>query len=229
MAHDTEINLYGDRYRQPASGCGVDIASQRSDELDRLSLSFACDLVNRGETPIALDAACGLGGQAFRLAAVGAKVTAFDAADLAETVAATAAAAGLADRVTFVRGDLREVSALVGGPFNIICCQRAIHYLPWAEAVSVVKGFAGLLAPAGRLYLSASGLGSELGVSYPHALLPRASRYAPLSPQMASKHGIVGPVCLYTPEDLRDLFTAASLTAMSVFASPFGNIKGIAG
>ena len=122
----------------------------------------------------------------------------------------------------------RVAAQLKGYSFHLICCQRAIHYLPWAEAVEVVRQFASLLLPGGKVFLSASGLHSELGNGYAHGSVPVEDRYAPLAQAMADKHGIAGDVCLYDADDLARLLTMAGLTVETIFTSSFGNIKGIA-
>lgn len=229
MTADDVLNDYGDEFRQAVSGRGIDVASQRADDLDEEAIKVVRDLAGCGLHPSALDAACGLGGQSIRLAQAGARVIALDRADLASEVTTVACEVGVANLVTYLRSDLRSVAAqLRGYSFDVICCQRAIHYLPWAEAVEVVRQFASLLHPGGKLFLSASGLHSELGNGYASRSAPVENRYAPLVREMADKHGIAGEVCLYDADDLAKLFTTAGLAVEKIFTSSFGNIKGIA-
>jgi hypothetical protein len=93
--------------------------------------------------------------------------------------------------------------------------------------VVAVKRLADLLNPGGKLFLSASGIASELGEGYPGRGVPAADRYAPLADEMAKKHGIHGMVCLYSLEDLEELLLQAGLVCEALFASPFGNVKGV--
>jgi SAM-dependent methyltransferase len=111
---------------------------------------------------------------------------------------------------------------------DIIICQRAIHYLPFPEAVNVISWMKKLLAPDGRLYLSASGINSELGEYYPGHIYLLEERYVELAPAMSEKHGIYGPVCLYSVHDMGKLLEIAGLVPETVFASQFGNIKAVA-
>lgn len=146
MTADDVLNDYGDEFRQAVSGRGIDVATQRADDLDEEAIKMVRDLIGRGLMPSALDAACGLGGQSIRLAQAGAQVIALDRADLASEVTRFAREAGVANLVSYLRSDLRDVAAhLRGYFFHLICCQRAIHYLPWTEAVEVVRQFASLL------------------------------------------------------------------------------------
>ncbi|UFS70229.1 class I SAM-dependent methyltransferase [Geomonas sp. RF6] len=197
------------------------------DELDELALALVRRLW-RDTNVLALDAACGLGGQAVRLAKAGAQVVAFDSADLSAEVQARAVEARVADRITFYQGDLRRGGDILRDRrFHVICCQRAIHYLRWSDAVTVVRNFTQLLHPGGKLFLSACGLYSELRDGYPW-LEARETRYAPLSESMRAKHGIQGDICLYTEDDLAELFREGGLSKETIFRSRFGNVKGVA-
>lgn len=220
------LNSYGDRLVRASPGCGADIATQRVDDLDLMAIEHVSRL---GNNCLAFDVACGLGGQAIRLAKAGAQVIAADIADLGVEVMARAEEAGVAAWVSYFKADLRRLDEQIADrEFDIICCQRAIHYLTWHEAVPAVGRLALLLKPGGRLYLSASGIDSELGVGYSGRELALPERYVPLSEAMAKKHSIEGPVCLYSLEDLKALFLAAGLVPLDVFASPFRNVKGVA-
>jgi hypothetical protein len=78
-----------------------------------------------------------------------------------------------------------------------------------------------------KLFLSASGLQSELGVDYGGREDALRDRFSPLSPAMALKHGIHESVCLYTMDELVSLCEHASFRVERIFSSSFGNVKGI--
>lgn len=217
------LNLYGDKPEFLATGHGADIASQRADDLDMMAIerASACAPV------FAIDIACGGGGQAIRLAQAGATVVATDIVDMTEVIQASSA--GVPGKVNFVKLDMRCLDKLhVELLADVIVCQRAIHYLPFPEAIGVIAGMKRLLSPDGRLYLSASGIHSELGDGYAGRAAYLEERYAELAPAMRDKHGIHGPVCLYSEEDMVQLLTAAGLAPEAVFSSKFGNIKAVA-
>lgn len=219
----TKLNLYGDQSKFLASGHGADIASQRADDLDLMAI----ERTRSRASTFALDIACGAGGQAIRLAQEGATVVATDIVDMAAAI--QTAAVGVPGKVTFVKLDMRSLDKLhVELLADVIVCQRAIHYLPFAEAVVVIAQMGRLMAPDGRLYLSASGIDSELGYGYIGRLASLEGRYAELAPAMRDKHGIHGPVCLYSQRDMVRLLTMAGLEAETVFSSQFGNIKAVA-
>lgn len=114
------------------------------------------------------------------------------------------------------------------GLFDVITCQRMIHYIPYDQALRVVRGLRKALCPDGHIYISASGIHSELGDDYHAAFAPVEQRFVPLSPPMAAKHGISGNVCLYSVADIAMLVETAGLRIKTAFASPFGNVKVVA-
>jgi SAM-dependent methyltransferase len=224
----TQLNLYGDARNVTIGGHGVDIAAQRADDLDTAALEF---LIKVGGHARALDAASASGGQAARMAVAGADVVALDIDDYTDACNAVAAAHGVEEQVRFVQHDLThldEAAAAALGEFDAIVCQRMIHYVPYSHAIDIVRRLKRLLRKGGRLYLSASGLHSELGDGYAAATAPVDMRYSPLSDEMVERHGINGPVCLYSVANLAQLIEAAGMRVERVYASAFGNIKAIA-
>lgn len=218
------LNAYGD-VRQPAQdGYGVDIASQRADDLDQMAISFLQTM----RQAQALDLACGLGGQALRMIRAGAQVTAVDAADYSKPLIAAAQKEGLVAPQFLMLDMCSLASPLAGYTFDVIVCQRAIHYLRYAEAVLVIRTLRSLLSEGGRLFISASGLHSELGNGYPAGNTVLAQRYAPLAKALAKAHAIDGQVCLYSEEDMRLLLQEGGMQVIRVFRSPFGNVKACA-
>ena len=226
------MRLDAQTHRIPAGGGhGVDVASQRADYLDERCLAFldarfARDLTTR---PSALDVACGQGGQAIRLAAAGCRVTAVDIQDHAADIRRAASYHRVRQPPIFLQADLRALPAVLPeAPFDALICQRALHYIRYAEAVAAVASWRRHLAPGARVFVSASGLSSELGRGYPHAERPVAERFACLAPDMAERHDIRPAVCLYEASDMVELLHAAGLGVAEVFVSPFGNVKAVA-
>jgi SAM-dependent methyltransferase len=220
---------YGDRPLTTRSGHGIDVAIQREDYLDGSAIKWIKSLIGQPQGTVvrALDAACAAGGQARRMARAGAVVTAVDLHDYGADLLNAAVEEGLTG-IEFVQADLRHADLYERlGQFDVIIAQRFIHYLPFSEAVDVVKLFESALRPDGRLYLSASGLRSELGRNY-DGETALANRFSALWRPMAEKHGIHEKVCLYEEQDMRALLGASGMTPEKVYTSPFGNIKCIA-
>lgn len=221
----SNLNLYGDRAAFLSGGHGADIASQRADDLDRKCLNHLSSL----EAPLAIDLACGVGGQTLRMAQAGARVVAVDQVNFAPAILAQADNPALRSLLSFVQCDMRALSpSLFPGLADAIICQRAIHYLPYDDATVVLKRVHQLLAPSGQLFISASGIHSELGTDYQGTEVSVFDRYYPLSDSVASKHDIRGPVCLYSETDMIMLLREARFLPIQVYSSPFGNIKAVA-
>ncbi len=98
--------------------------------------------------------------------------------------------------INFCKADLLEDLQMNPGRFDTILCQRTIHYLPHSEAQRAASLFFNALRPGGCLFISASGMESELGVAYSGFQQDVTKRFHRLSTEMAAKHGIKEPVCL---------------------------------
>lgn len=223
------LNLYGDTRTPTASGHGVDIASQRTDDLDDASIARVRKLVEAGTTrPLVFDLGCGFGAHSARLAAAGATVMAFDLDDNREEIRRRVVAEGVAEHVSFVQLDIRKGLAPLQSKPDIIYSQRTLHYLTFDEAKSLLSMLAAKNNGPTAFFLSASGLNSELGNGYAHSSLPVEQRHSELAVDMREKHAIHGPVCLYSINDMMQLIRECGLIPINVHASPFGNIKAIA-
>jgi len=151
-----DLNLYGDKRNTTVGNFGVDIAQQRADDLDTLALQR---LAASSSPTRALDVGSAGGGQAIRMADIGADVIALDIDDYAGAFSAAAQARGLGDRCAFVRQDIARFDVAGNlGDFDVIVCQRMIHYVRFKTAIGIVENLMRALKPDGRLYLSASGL-----------------------------------------------------------------------
>jgi 2-polyprenyl-3-methyl-5-hydroxy-6-metoxy-1,4-benzoquinol methylase len=217
----------GNKPLKTRSGHGIDVAVQREDYLDGSAIRQIRSLIAQRGTARALDAACAAGGQSLRMARAGAAVTAVDLHSDGAALLLAATDQSLT-QIDFVQADLRNPELYRRlGRFDLIIAQRFIHYLPFPDAVDVIRHFRDALLSGGKLYLSASGLHSELGQQYDGAERV-AERYAALWPPMANKHGIHDKVCLYKEHDMRALLKAGGMLAEKLYASPFGNLKCIA-
>ncbi len=97
-----------------------------------------------------LDAGCGPGVHSIRAAAYGCKVTAMDlSTTMLRHAESRAAAAGLADHITFRQGDLTKPD--LGQVFDAVFSWGVIIHVPDTEAA--LDGVASLVAPGGRLTL----------------------------------------------------------------------------
>lgn len=220
------INLYGDQRVATVAGKGVDVASQRADDLDLMAVEHIRSIAS-SKAIFAIDVGCGHGGQVARMANAGACVIAMDAQDYRVELAKTLAREGVRSGQCFFFRAGVEAEPVIG-PVDVVMCQRMIHYLEHPAAAKALSWFHRISVSGARMFLSASGLDSELGNGYAARDIPVERRYAHLSPEMAGKHAILPPVCLYRPDELEDLARKAGWEVEKVFVSPFGNVKLVA-
>lgn len=226
-------NLYGDVLRSFTDGHGVDIASQRADWLDNKACEYIQTLILDGINVNAIDLGCGLGAQVFRMIKAGAKVaTGVDSHPFTNSERQAISEnfdVNIDRKAVFLCADMVKWLALSDKNYcDLLICQRTIHYLPSAEAVKVLVGIKKLLTSSGRLYISASGLLSELSDDYEHKTYPVTKRFCVLGNEMALKHKIHKPVCLYTHQEFVALLSVAGFNVLEYQVSEFGNIKIIA-
>jgi SAM-dependent methyltransferase len=209
------LNSYGDTHVKNG-GHGCDIASQRLDDLDRMCLSASRSLPS--STVIELGAGrCGL---ANKLSREGANVTAVDLRDFAHEAAL---------RVEFIRADAIEfMQSIRNSSVDIIVSQRTLHYYPYARAVTLLRNICRSLKKNGLLFISASGLDSELSEGYIGKKMLVTNRHTKLAAGMSEKHNIIEPVTLWSEEELNNSVIESGLSIEKIYSSEFGNVKVIA-
>ena len=176
---------------------------------------------------VAIDLGCGLGAQGIRFSMLGCKAVLYDLVDVGLRIERIRQSLAI-QNLEFRQIDLRlatqeDFPAVVGVAYS----QRFIHHLRFDEASRLLAMLALRLCTGARLFISASGLGSELGAGYAHFSTPVEQRFAPLAIAMQEKHSMREAVCLYTVAELEQLVVAHGFTAIRTWASPFGNIKGV--
>lgn len=226
------LNTYGDQRIVTQGNFGVDIAIQRADDLDNLAIEKIKAAKIRNQYIVAaLDIGGGQGGQAIRMAKAGATMAVVvDAQDYGSSIKKLAVQENIVGQVHFIKMDMRYIrkSKLDLLFWDVIVCQRAIHYLNYQDALRSVSCMRELLCNDGNLYLSASGMPSELSTGYTEGAKNVHHRYGPLSDEMRGKHGIHGNVCLYSSDDLASLLKEADMYVERIWVSEFGNIKAVA-
>ncbi len=215
------LNAYGDQSTHKMAGFGNDISSQRLDDLDKAAIS--CLLRNPGST--FLDLGCGEARVGLAASLIAGSTILVDAVDLSQKVQKFRAL--MHAPVRFLHLDAKALTPDLLPPLHIAYSQRFIHYLRYAEALDLLSVVFSRSEPGASLFLSASGIQSELGDRYEDAHVHVEDRYCPLEARMAEKHNILGCVCLYDLEDLERLATSAGYQKVHVYRSDFGNIKGI--
>ena len=234
MSSGKKLNVYGDQAIHKQGRFGHDIASQRLDDLDRAFVRFLLDFPGAGTAttdksnrkPVVADLGCGEARVGFLAAILGARVHLVDVLDIMGRLTALRMVTESVD-VVFHHESATDFAIRLDERVDAIYSQRFIHYLRFPDADAMIRVLTEKMVPGSRLFLSASGLGSELGERYPCATHPVENRFAPLDASMAAKHNIHGPVCLYTLDDMEKLVLPHGLRTIQIQASPFGNVKAV--
>ena len=227
---ESHLNLYGDVLPRSVGRSGANISSQRMDDLDGLCLDFALKLKLKGRRKFrALDVGCGDGIQGLRLALIGYESHLYDKEPLPEKAYGPREIYQIAS-MKFHRHDLTDSSKKSLFPSNgvdICYSQRFIHYLRFTEAVTLLTRIRNSMARGGHLFISASGLASEIGEAHPHRNQPVERRFERLELPIREKHSIFEKICVYSPDDLERLCVRAGFITIDLWQSGFGNVKGI--
>ncbi len=218
------LNGYGDRFVKAGdSGHGADISSQREDDLDRMALRYASGLTSLLNPAVVYDIGCGYGTMAIKFANMGCVVVACDIEPM-PALSEFARNTGQLRSEYIVQADACEINWSRFPQPDVVYSQRFLHYLRFDQAVELLHT---LTQRADcTVYLSMSGLHSELGINYPKVTLQ--SRFAYLDGLMAQKHGIRQKVCLYDLEDAKSLADNCGLRVIDLWLSDFGNVKLVA-
>ena len=222
------INELGDEIITTTGSHGVDVSSQRLDNLDKTALRYALNLDLYEESHSAVDLGCGFGSQGIRFSLFGMDTTLIDIHDISDRVNLLTDLFSIGN-LQFIQTDVRELCPDdLPEAISILHSQRFIHYLTFEEARALLSLLAERMAPSGRIFISASGLHSELGDGYPDRDVAIEDRYSKLSPTMAERHDIRDPVCLYAKEDMERLLSESGFQLCEFLSSDFGNVKAIA-
>jgi hypothetical protein len=205
------------------SGYGVDVSSQRADDLDALCLAH---IGNKSAVNM-LELGAGKGGQSVRMALAGARVTAVDTYDFASAYAQLRRQHKLGpSQLQFQAGDISTfVQTQPQEKYTDAIMQRVLHYLPYSEAVAVLTALHGMVEDT--LFVSVTGLQSAIGAEYADAQKPVSERFCTLTPAQAELFSITQPICLYYPEEFRALLEQTGWQVQQCWESAFGNSKAV--
>ena len=199
------------------TGYGVDVAIRRADDLDKRLFALVVEQLGAR----VLDVGCGAGGCAARLEAAGAQVVGLDIHDFSSEFSERAGG-----RSTFIEGDIRELNALIADTYDFALCQRTIHYVPYAEARTFLEVLRSRTTQ--KLFISFSGLESDLARTYPDTDKPVMERFATLGDEDQETFGITAPLCLYTKAEAEKLLRDSGWRIEESWQSAFGNSKLVA-
>ena len=222
-----KLNLYQDAFIPTANGCGVDISSQRQDELDLKCFAIIeKKILETGKCSV-IDLGGGNGTYSMAMARLGASVIMIDIEEMSQENLNLASNENLKFR--FIQKDFNELTnSDIPNNFDILYSQRAIHYIPYEEAKKLLKTLFAQIDHGGFLFLSANGWDTEYGKTYPDREKPVEKRFNYLTPKMQKKHGIYHKVVTYKKEEMAALLESCGFKEISVTSSLFGNIKATA-
>jgi hypothetical protein len=228
MCGSAKLNIYGDRLLPTTGVHGGNISSQRVDTLDKSSLRFAEQLCDNRRSPLAIDIGGGNAAHSKRLARLGAEVILIDLTDQSANVTAFNREIGR-NAILFFQGDIRAYKFTnLNKQVNLIYSQRMLSCIPYGDLKLLLRLLFDYTAEGARCFLSAGGLDTEVGTEYPHRHLPVNERWSTLSPEMAAKHQIYAPECLYREKELVDIVAESGFFVLQSWKSLFGTPKIIA-
>lgn len=200
-----------------------------NDELERYALEECVKRQQLDRRVSIMVIPAGHGELAAKFAGLGAHVLLGDVESQRHEIEDQILAAGLGDQIRFSSFGLAAIPAeLPDEPFDIIVLNRGLCAMPYDEGRKTLRQLLLKLRIGGKLYVSVLGLHSELGDGYSAHEQRIEERYGKLSPAMASKYGIVGPLCLYTERNLFMLLLEAGASVLRTMTSTYGNVKGVA-
>lgn len=213
-----------DNFTNTKTGYGIDVAAVRADDLDKKMLAYLSALTLE-MVPKVLDIGCGEGGQAVRMAQAGAQVLALDIHNFStEFNNARQVNNWTEDKLRFVQTDMVNAESILGDSvFDVCILQRVLHYLPYQKVRLVLQTLRRFVS--GRLYLTVTGLSSDIGKYYPCADFNVSKRFCVLDKVGAGLFSIDKPMCLYSQTELESLLVDSGWTVLESRVSAFGNIK----
>jgi hypothetical protein len=197
-------------------GYGVDVASNRVDDLDRRALEH----ITNTSSAYVLDVGCGALGFSKQVAQLGVPVLAIDIEDYSQCNNTNSSL------IEFTQADVNELGSwLVDKNFTDGCMQRTLHYLTYVEARELLSVLH--QAISNKLFISVTGLESDIGREYLGRSDVLATRFAELTDTGKEKFHITKPVCLYTQAELRLLLEDTGWKIEMMWMSAFKNIKAV--
>lgn len=222
------LNLYGDTFIPTTGQHGGSIAEQRIDELDQACLDFVKSLTSEKKPCQAVDIGGGSGAQSKRMAMLESSVLLIDFTNQVQSIADFNRRLSR-PAIRFLQRDVRDINDDEWPtPIHCVYSQRMLGCIPYLDTLQLLTLLKTRSSSDAQFFLSTAGLDTEYGADYPDRNKPVEMRFAHLSPNMAEKHGIYAPECLYRESDLRQVVEQAGLVPFRSWTSTFGNPKIIA-
>lgn len=200
-----------------------------NDELERLALEETARRQRVDHSVSVLVMPAGRCQLATRFARLGAQVTVADSVERQPEVEGRILASGQRDAIRFLPCSLPTPPANAElRSYDIIVLRRGLCSQGYAASRQTIRQLMQHLKIGGKLFVSILGLHSELGEGYGGRDQSLYERFSMLSPTMANKYGIDGPVCLYSERDLFLLLLESGASVLRTMTSTWGNVKAVA-
>lgn len=202
-----KLNNKNDSLIKTTNFTGADISSQRIDILDQKSLKYAVEITTKNNA-IAIDLGCGLGSQGIRFANIGINTILIDQLNIKDTITNIIKSTPHLNNqnLKYINKNIKNLRKNdLPNNINIVYSQRFIHYLTYSESKKLLYLLHDKMNENGKIYISASGINSELSNKYKHKNKLIEKRYCKLDSKIAEKHNIKSPVCLYSKNELKKL------------------------
>jgi hypothetical protein len=219
------LNVYWDKNTWTMWGCWVDIASQRTDDLDKKALEYCWSL----DVWNIVDLWCWKWAISFKIAELNEslKIKSFDILDQEKVFEELRLVKWLIN-ISFTQQNLSKVSKNdFPNNIDVIYSQRFIHYLRYETAIKLLSILSGKTKEWWKLFLSSWCIDSELVDWYNELNKNIQNRFWWLSSEMANKHWIHWELCLYSKDEFNELWIKAWFKKNEIWNSSFGTLKWI--
>jgi len=186
-------------------GSGLCASFFSPDELDKQAVQYA-KLLNPNTSRVA-DIGCSrYFPQAIRFAQLGLFVDAFDlSTPMPEYHEINQELNG---KINYIQTDLMQehISYLTNKQYHLIYSNRFISHLPYLIAKNLFDAFFTHAAKGCRFFISFGNVESDEARIYSDRLKPLEERFCIQQTELAEKHKLTNPVCLYHRNEIREKF-----------------------
>jgi len=201
---------------------GVDVNKNRLDDLDRIILQDS--LSEPFSKKNICNIGCGESTLSIALCSLGHFVYNYDRRDLSSFFSMTKE---LFSKQKFTQIHIEEIkNHHLPKAVDSIVLQRVLHYMSYRDTVRFLNRITATLSEGGKMYISLTGLDSQIARGYDVKNAPIESRMGNIAEQEQQDFNISEPVCLYSLGEAQSLIESIEgIRIERIWVSQFGNIK----